>query len=100
MVAEIDLEEQNELEMEVMRRQVSISYAMDPLTWWKQDHGILGQVGLNSNETTLFEVILASTTRGEVTLPFLSSQASSLQWFIFMIASALSLFLICRKGIG
>lgn len=68
MVAEIGLEELNELEMEVMRRQVSISYA----------HGILGQVGLDSNETTLFEVMLASSSRVEVMLPFLSSQASGL----------------------
>lgn len=52
MVAEIGLEELNGLEMEVMRRQVSISYAMDPLGGWKQNHGALGQVGFGNNETT------------------------------------------------
>ncbi|KAB0390034.1 hypothetical protein E2I00_012780, partial [Balaenoptera physalus] len=40
MVTEIGLEELNGLEMEVMRRQVSVQ---DPLGGWRQNHGVLGE---------------------------------------------------------
>lgn len=89
MMTEIGLEELNGLEMEVMKRQVSISHAMDPLGGWK------GQVGLGSNQTTPFEVILASGSRGEVKLPSFPSWSSGLSCPILMAASALCLSLRC-----
>lgn len=42
MIAEIGLEELNGLEMEVMRKQVSVYCAEDSLAGWRQNHGVLG----------------------------------------------------------
>lgn len=75
MIAEIGLEELTGLEMEVMRRQASVYCARDPLGAWKQNHGVLVWVGLDSDGAARLEVVqpfqspYPSSSRGEVRLP-------------------------------
>lgn len=57
MIAEIGLEELTGLEMEVMRRQASVYCARDPLGAWKQNHGVLVWVGLDSDGAARLEVV-------------------------------------------